>query len=184
MMTHEHGAGVTTRRRMLGGIAGTVGLSLTGCLGGQPSPTDPVDVPSDAECATCKMKPAEYPDWNAQLAFADGERTFFCSPGCLVAFHASPATFMDGRSWNDVAGVWAHDFATKELFDAESGVFALETNPDRIDAPMMKNPVPFSDRDDAAAYVDRYDNLTEADIVGLDAFDVELAAKYRGTLLE
>lgn len=183
MTTRTKPAETISRRRLLGGVAGAVGLSIAGCLGRQPSTTDPVDVPADAECATCKMKPAEYPDWNAQLAFADGDRAFFCSPGCLVAFHASPATFRAGRSWDDVAGVWAHDYPSKELFDAESGSFVLETDAGRIDAPMMKNPIPFAERGDARAYVDQYDDLTESDIVGLDAFDDELASKYRGKLL-
>lgn len=183
MTTHNHRAEAITRRRLLGGVTGAVGLSMAGCLGRQPSPSAPVAVPADAECTTCKMNPVDYPDWNAQLAFSDGERAFFCSPGCLIAFHASPETFMAGRSWDDVAGVWAHDYATHELFDAESGPFVLEMNADRIDAPMMKNPVPFAERGDAAAYVAQYDDLTEVDIVGLDAFDVDLAAKYRGKLL-
>ena len=173
----------TTRRRLLGGAAALAGFTLAGCLGGDAGTTDPVEVPTDAECAVCKMKPANYPEWNAQLAFDDGDRAYFCSPGCLVAYHAKPGTFTEGRSWEDVAGVWAHDYDSKELFDAESGVFVLEMNPDRIDAPMMRNPVPFAERADAEAYADQYDDLTTDDIVTLDAFDVELASKYRGKLL-
>lgn len=171
------------RRRVLLAGATAAGASLAGCLG-QPdgrSATEPVDpVPDDAECAVCKMKPAEFPEWNAQLSFDDEHRAFFCSPGCLVAYHADPGHFEEGRSQDAVAGVWVHDYASKELVDGQAASYVLEMDADRIDAPMSRNPVPFAAADDARGYVEQYDDLSTDDVVPLDAFDRDLAEQYRG----
>lgn len=182
-------AGLTTTRRQLLGVAGGVGaVSLAGCLGilegGGSAPNEPVDPPDEAACGVCKMKPANHPEWNAQFAFGDGTRVHFCSPGCHVAFYADPGRFMDGRSREDIETGWVTDYTSKEWTDAMDAVYVLEMNPDRIEAPMMKNPVPFETQDDATAYVEQYDDLGPDDIVGIDAFDVSLAKQYRGRFFE
>ena len=145
---------------------------------------EPVEPGDDASCGVCKMKPAKYPDWNAQLVFSDETRVHFCSPGCLVAFYADPGHFMDGRSQDGIAGVWVTDYESKETVDATTASFVLEMNPKRIDAPMMRNPVPFAEASAAMAYVDQYDDLSGEDVVGLDAFDVALAKEYRARFFE
>ena len=142
--------------------------------------SEPIDpVPEDENCAVCNMMAAEYPDWNAQVSHEDNERAYFCSPGCLVAYYADPGHFEEGRLRDDVGGVWTRDADSAELIDGTAARYVLEMDADRIDAPMMRNPVPFESEDGALAYVDRYDDLTKHDIVGLDAFDVALARKYR-----
>jgi len=177
--------GALGRRPVLAGTAAILGASVAGCLGGTGQSLDePAAVPEDATCAVCNMKPAEYPDWNAQLAFDDGERFHFCSPGCGTAFYADPGRFAEGRSRDAIEGIWFRDYGSTELTDGTAASFVLEMNADRIDAPMMKNPVPFADRADAVAYVEQYDDLGEDDVVGLDAFDVELAKQFRGRFFE
>jgi hypothetical protein len=49
---------------------------------------------------------------------------------------------------------------------------------------MRLNPAPFADRVDAVAYVEAVDYLTTDDVVELDAFDRELAGRYRSRFLE
>lgn len=143
---------------------------------------DSVSIPADAECAVCSMKPANFPDVNSQLSFADGERKFFCSPGCLTAFYGDPDNFVSGRDTNGIVGVWDHDYGTKEMIDADHASYVLETDGDRVDLPMKMNPVPFDLEADAVEYVDQYDDLTEDEIVSLLEFDRELAERYRGKL--
>lgn len=174
-----------TRRRVLELAGGAVAVSLAGCLGGGGTDTDePVEPPADASCGVCKMAPAEYPDWNAQLVFGDGTRVHFCSPGCFAAFYADPGHFEDGRSQDAIANSWVTDYLSTELTDAATASFVLEMNADRIDAPMMMNPVPFADEADAQVYVDRYDDLGADDVVGLDSFDLDIAKQYRGRFFE
>lgn len=187
--SHHPTAGPGPSRRRVIALAGGMGVvSLAGCLGaldgGGSAPEEPVDPADDAACGVCKMKPAKFPGWNAQLVFGDGTRVHFCSPGCFVAFYADPGRFLEGRRQADISAAWVTDQASGDWTDAMAASFVLETNAVRIDAPMMKNPVPFASRTDATAYVDQYDDLGSADIVGIEAFDVALAKQYRGRFFE
>ncbi|MFB6069349.1 MAG: nitrous oxide reductase accessory protein NosL [Halobacterium sp.] len=194
------------RRRLLalGVVAATTGTGLAGCLGGgggtaestdtaTPEPTDdsgtaslsePISPTEDDECGVCKMTPAEYPDYNAQLTVEAGDRVHFCSSGCMAAYYVAPGNFESAHEGASFVGVWAHDHATKDLIDATTAWFVKETNADRVDDPMMKNPLPFAVEADAESYVEKYEDLTAEDVVRLDDFDVALAKQYRGRFFE
>lgn len=183
-----------TRRTTLAVGAGLLTTGLTGCVGNQGllpgsgdgedeavdgSVGEPVEVPEDANCAVCNMMPAKFPDWNAQLRFEDDERAHFCSPGCMAAFQAVPDNFADGRTQEEIEGVWVHDFDTTELIDGLLASYVLETDAKRVDDPMMVNPLPFADREAAEAYAEQYDDLGDEDVIELAEFDRELAEQYR-----
>ena len=123
------------------------------------------------------MEPAKYPDTNAQIAHAGGQGVFFGTVGCLVAYHHDP-TFYGGPD-AAIENVWVRDFGTEELFDATEAFFVLDYSKERHEELMAHNPKPFADRADAVAYVDAYDDLDEADIVGLASFGAEQAHRYR-----
>ena len=141
-----------------------------------------VEVPDDASCAVCEMDVAKFPDWNAQALHEDDERAFFCTAGCATTYYAVPEPFAATDA--AIAGLWVTDVETRELIDGSEAHYALETDSERLDDPMMKNPAPFADREDAVAYVDAVDYLTTDDIVELSAFDRDLAEQYRGRFLE
>ena len=141
-----------------------------------------VDVPDDARCAVCDMKAANFPEWNAQTVHTDDTREFFCTSGCATTYYAATDEFAETDA--DIAGLWVRDLESRELIDGMSAYYALETDSDRLDDPMRLNPAPFANREDAVAYVDEVDTLTEADIVELSAFDRDLASQYRGRFLE
>ncbi len=195
------------RRRVLGAIGAGAAVGVAGCLGGGGDDEDgengadgddaddgddgdggdaeqtfePTEFPDDEECAVCNMTAAEYPDWNAQLVHENEDRAYFCTSGCMSTYYAVPDEFDAPDS--EIAGVWATDFETRELVDGTEAYYVLETDPDRIDDPMMRNPAPFADRDDAVAYVDEYDDLTEDDIVRIEDFDRDTAEMYRERFL-
>jgi len=147
-----------------------------------PAAIEPVSVPADARCPVCNMVPADFPDWNAQALHDDGERAFFDTSGCAVTYYALPDEFAATDA--ALAGLWVTDFETRETVDGTTAHYALETDSDRVADPMRVNPAPFADRADAEAYVDAVDYLTTEDIVGLDAFDRELASQYRASFIE
>ena len=187
------------RRSVLAAIASGSIPAVAGCLGGAtgsdasadagdlpdegPSfPDHPVDEPRDPppgrRCdGPCGMEPADYPGSNAQIAHADGSGVFFDSAGCLVSYLHDP-TFYDGPD-AAVGNAWVRDFGTKTLLDATDASYVLDYSKERHEEVMAHNPKPFADRADAVAYVDSYDDLDEADIVGLDAFGAEAAHRYR-----
>ena len=175
------------RRRFLAAVGGAIAAGLAGCASdGGPAADgaldEPASIPSDAACPVCQMVPADYPDWNAQAVHEDGQRAFFDTSGCMLAYYVEPGEFADADA--PVAGVWVTDFETRETIDGLTAHYALETDPGRVDDPMMVNPAPFADRADAVAYVDAVDYLTTDDVVGVEAFDRELAERYRGRFLE
>ncbi|CAI49235.1 NosL family protein [Natronomonas pharaonis DSM 2160] len=186
------------RRRTVLAAIGAGAAGLAGCLDGgssndpedDASPevsdqsfpdhpvTEPRDPPEGRRCdGPCGMVAAEYPDWNAQVAHADGQGAFFDTPGCLVAYYQHH-TFYDGPP-AEIEGVWVRDFETTELLDAAEAYFVLDTDDGRHAEPMGSNPKPFADRDDAVSYVESYQDLTTDDIVGLDEFGPEEAHVYR-----
>jgi nitrous oxide reductase accessory protein NosL len=139
---------------------------------------EPVDFPEDAECPVCNMMSAEYPDWNAQVVHEDGERAYLCTSGCMVAYKAYPDEF--AVSDTSIAGAWVTGYETRELIDGTEASYALETDSERVDDPMMLNPAPFEAREDAVAYVEEVDYLAEEDIVGYGDLDTDWADMYRG----
>jgi copper chaperone NosL len=146
---------------------------------------EPVDFPEDAECPVCNMMSAEFPDWNAQVVHEDGERAYLCTSGCMTAYKAYPEEFSVSDSsgaGSDIAGVWVTGYETRELIDGKEAEYALENDPERVDDPMMVNPAPFENSEDAVAYVEEVDHLAEEDIVGYDDLDPETADMYRGQL--
>jgi len=141
---------------------------------------EPAEFPEEAGCPVCNMVPAEFPDWNAQVAHEDGERAYTCSAGCVVAYVAYPEEF--AVSDTGLAGAWVTEFETGELIDGTEAHYALETKEERVDDVMGKNPAPFEKREGAVAYVDEVDYLGEDDIVRFEDFDKETADMYRGQL--
>jgi copper chaperone NosL len=177
-----------TRRRLVA-AAGALATGLAGCTGDggtdtAASPSEPATVPEDASCAVCDMMPAKFPDYNAQLTVEGSDRVFFCSSGCMAAYYVDPGTFEPSHEGATFAGIWAHDHGTKALIDARSAWFVRETDADRVDDPMQRNPLPFADRADAEAYVAEYGDLSESDILRLTDFDMDLATFYRGRFFE
>ena len=135
-----------------------------------------VDFPDD-QCEVCAMRPANHPEWNAQLAHESGDRAFCCTPGCAVAYYVAPDAF-DGPD-ESIASFWMTEFETGEFVDAFEATYVLEHETGHIDQPMGRNPYPFEDEGDALALVDEYGHLEEDDVVVLDEIDEEIAGDYR-----
>lgn len=143
---------------------------------------EPREVPAGHICnGVCGMEVIDYPDWNAQLAHANGMGAFFCTSGCMVGYLAAPDHV--GAIDAEVVGAWVTDFESGDLIDGTEAYYALEDDIDRMEEPMRVNPRPFAERSDAVAYVEEYPDLEESDVVRLDEFDLETARIYRGYAL-
>lgn len=143
---------------------------------------EPTEFPEGEECAVCNMIASDHPEWNAQLAHEDETRAYFCSSGCFLAHYVDPGRF-DGPDAAIEAG-WVTGYETGELLAAEEASFVRVTDSDHVDDIMMMNPTPFADRTDAERFVAEFDEYSDADIIGVDAFDVELAKLYRGRFFD
>ncbi len=195
-------AGRSIDRRQFVGIvaAGAIGASA-GCLGGNGDegadaddagseddgahrfatdvehPGDePLEFTGEYSCPVCNMTPADYPQWQCQLAHEDGQGAVFDTPGCLFAYYAAPPT--DAA----ITDAWVTDFGSEDFVDGFEASYVLVTDSSAVPQETMNiNPRPFEDDADAVDYLDEWDaeDLTEDDIVDLEAVDREIAAIYR-----
>ena len=185
------------RRALLGTVGAGSVAALAGCFGDDDEPSQPAgepvenepaqsgdDVPVDEladfpddSCEVCAMRPANFPEWNAQLVHENGERGFCCTPGCAVAYFAVPEAF--GGPDAPVASFWITEFQTAEFIDAFEATYVLEHETGHIDQPMGRNPYPFENEDDAYALVDDYGHLEDDDVVTLEGIDEETDGEYR-----
>ncbi|WP_256290726.1 nitrous oxide reductase accessory protein NosL [Halobellus inordinatus] len=213
-MSDSHDNDGLTRRRALGAGGAVLTLALAGCSGtgdggttetetatttqtdtatptAEPTTTETgeaslsaLEVPEDANCAVCNMKPAKFPDYNAQLQYESAEPKFFCSNGCMASFAADPGHFEEAYADASIAAAFVHDHDTTDWIDGLAASYVLEMDSERVDDPMRINPLAFDTEADATAYVEQYDDLTAEDVVGFDAFDRDLAEQYRASFFE
>lgn len=203
MHSRDADEGVLTRRRLLTASVLAVATGIAGCnrrddampetgtetttsTGTPPSAgiSEPVEpVPEESRCVVCHMYAANYPAWNAQATHENGDRVYFCSPGCLTAYHVLPGHFEEGHSRADLASEWVRAYRSGSYVDATGAYYVLEETESHIDAPMGDNPVPFAAESEALAYVESYEDRTREDIVRLAAFDVPLARRFRARFL-
>ncbi len=191
------------RRRFLGSVAGITVLG--GCLGDDeesdtdsqnggddstprlvedesfPPVSEPATVPPEPLCGVCNMTPADYPHSNAQVVHQDESRQFFCTPGCLATYSVATASLAETDA--PIENEWARDTSHESLVDAHDLHWVLDTNPDRGIDP-MRNPLPYEDHDDALAWVDDHEDLSEDDIVTFDEITVADAEEYRAFYME
>lgn len=143
--------------------------------------------PDGEECAVCNMITEDHPDWNAQLVHENGERAYFCSSGCLLAYHVDSEAF-DGPD-SPTAGAWVTDYETGELVDGTDAYYVRVADPDHVDDIMMMNPTPFDARTSAE---DLLENLNDEhgtvyddnDIITFENFDHDLAVTYRSNFFD
>jgi len=169
------------RRLLVAAGAGAATVSLTGCLDSTQGAGDdaedegegdghdadfvnePVDYP-DESCAVCARGVTDYPGWNAQMVHEDGERAFFCTSGCMGAYYTSPSSF--GVSDAEIAGVWVTDYETGETVDGTDAYYIFVRNPELVDIPAGRNPLPFAERGRAEEFTQGFDEIDASDIDG------------------
>lgn len=145
-----------------------------------PPATEPSEVPGDVQCGICNMHPGGFPDANAQAAYSSEDRTFFCSPGCAVSYLVAHDQLGEDA---DVVATWVRDADSTELLSVTEVTWVLNESPDRGPEP-MRNPVPFADEADAAAYVEDWPDLEQSDIVSTDALPEDIPIRYREYYLD
>lgn len=198
------------RRTIIGTAVSSITAAVAGCTGetdtenggtddtddeetpeDDPTPEQldsPTEFPEGEACAVCGMITPDHPEWNAQSVAEDGTRVYFCSSGCMLAYHADPEHF-DGDD-KPIENVWVTDYETGELIDGQECHYVRIEDSDHVEDIMMMNPTPFADRDSAEAFIDerneRFDAgyEPEADIISFDDFGMELAMMYRSRFFE
>ncbi len=174
---------------------------LTGSLSVNDAAVQWYQPDGDKICPVCNMLTETYEAWHAQATHVDGSRIEFCSLGCAVEYWVNPTGHdgsgydgkHDGTIEDELVTIWAPDFTDVEtgeytdshpgweaFIDMREGYFVLDENTaSKFNTPMSGSPVCFASHDDALAYVDEWDDVTEDDIVELEDLVDEHGLMYR-----
>lgn len=149
-----------------------VGL-VSACVAGQKTPemtraggVAPQEIGADVSCGKCGMFPAKYPQWQAQVVFADGNMTPFDGCKCMFGFLFDMGKYDTTHAREDVAAVLVKDFNRGEWFNAEAAYFVVGSN---VMGPMGKELIPFEDQAAAMSFheanggsIERYETINMA----------------------
>jgi len=115
--------------------------------------SDALEVPTESECPVCGMMSAEYPEWNAQVVYEDGEGDFFCSPKDAWTFYFNPGEYSD-RSKDEIKEVYFTEYNSGEFVAMNDLHFV---NGSDADGPMGgKDIVPIKGMEAAQSFADEH----------------------------
>lgn len=111
---------------------------------------EPRAVPAGARCPVCGMYPARFPQWAAQVVFADGNAQFFDSPVNLFVFLGNVPRYNVSYTAADVAASYVTDYGTGLWVDAGQAFYVTGSD---VPGPMRAGNLPaFATRSDAQAF--------------------------------
>ena len=80
-------------------------------------------VPADVRCPVCGMFPARFPDWAAQVIFANGDAQFFDSPLSFFLYLNNVPRYSPGRTASDIVARYVTDGAGSGWTDAAAAYY-------------------------------------------------------------
>jgi len=110
-----------------------------------PSPVTPT---AQDRCTVCGMFTAKYPEFLAQVVFADGSYLTFDGPKDLFKHLLDPETY-GGRNPAAGDGIFVTEYYSLEPIDARAAFFVVGSD---VLGPMGHELVPFATRDDAEEF--------------------------------
>ena len=106
----------------------------------------PLSPTAGDKCPVCGMFVAKYPDWVAQVRFADGKTVFFDGVKDLCKFYFDIGHYQPGRSAADIGAVYVTDYYTLAPIAAEYAFFVVGSN---VYGPMGHELIAFAEEDQA-----------------------------------
>lgn len=101
-------------------------------------------------CPVCGMFVEKFPEWWAQVVFADGQRVSFDGVKDLVRYLGDPGRFSAGRTAAAVVQVWVLDYYSVSPLPAESAFFVAGGD---VVGPMGREFIPFRNRPEAEEFL-------------------------------
>ncbi len=144
----------------------TVSLPLTG-------EATPVTVSKTDKCPVCGMFVAKYPDFLAQIIFADGSHAFFDGPKDMFKYYFNIKTYHAAKSLSDIAFIYVMDYYSMTPIDGRKAWYVMGGD---VFGPMGRELMPFAQETGATEFMKdhsgkkliRFDEVTPDLIKGLD----------------
>jgi len=120
------------------------------------------------KCPVCGMFVAPYPQWTAEIVFADGTHAVFDGPKDLFKFSLDVGKYLHGKSAQDIAGVFVTEYYSTELMSAKGLFFVAGSD---VMGPMGAELVPVRGENEAQTFMRDHSGrklLKFGDITGAD----------------
>jgi copper chaperone NosL len=122
------------------------------------------------KCPVCGMFVYKYPDWVAEIVFADGSREVFDGAKDLFRYYLDMRSFGGKKGQGEVAAVFVTNYYSLEPIDGRTAFYVIGSD---VYGPMGKELIPFARRADAEEFL--RDHVGRR-IVGFDEVAPELPA--------
>ncbi len=108
-------------------------------------------VPKDGEkCPVCGMFVKKYPDFLAQIVFADGNARFFDGVKDLFKYFFDMERYTNKQTIDDIAFIYVSDYYSLEPIEGQSAWYVAGS---AVYGPMGKELIPFAGEDDARQFM-------------------------------
>lgn len=132
----------------------------------------PVNPSAQDKCPVCGMFVSKYPEWYSEIIFRDGSRVFFDGSKDMFKYSLNVKKYSPSRTSNDIDSLYVMEYYSVSLIDARSAYYVIGSD---VMGPMGKELVPFSTKEDAAAFtkdhkgrIIRFKDITEAVLKEVD----------------
>jgi nitrous oxide reductase accessory protein NosL len=102
------------------------------------------------KCPVCGMFVYKYPDWVAEIIFADGSREVFDGAKDFFRYYLDMRAFGGRKGQGEVASVFVTDYYSLEPIDGRAAFYVIGSD---VYGPMGKELIPFAKRADAEEFL-------------------------------
>ncbi|MDO9041570.1 MAG: nitrous oxide reductase accessory protein NosL [Desulfocapsaceae bacterium] len=133
----------------------------------------PVTAAKADKCPVCGMFVAKYPDFLAQVIFADGSHVLFDGAKDMFKYYLNIKKYQAAKDLSDIAFIYVMDYYSMTPIDGRKAWYVIGSD---VFGPMGRELMPFVQKADAAEFMKdhfgkkliRFDEVTPDLIKGLD----------------
>ena len=131
------------------------------------------EIPDKIRCTVCGMFVAKYPNWLAQIHYADLSQTrFFDGPKDMLIFYFNPERY-DGPPREAIKDIFVKDYYALNWLPAKEAYYVVDSD---VYGPMGHELIPFAAREAAESFSKDHHGR---EILTFDAITPELIESLR-----
>ena len=109
---------------------------------GQAGEVQPVKLSDKDKCPVCGMFVAKYPDFLAQIVFADGSQVWFDGVKDMMKYYFDLPKYNPGKKADDIKAVFVADYYSLKSIDGLKALYVVGSD---VYGPMGRELIPFGD---------------------------------------
>jgi nitrous oxide reductase accessory protein NosL len=125
-------------------VIGLLTASAVNALEGSPVKPGKKD-----KCPVCGMFVHRYPDWIAEIVFADGETYFFDGAKDMFKFYFDLKTYAPEKNPAAIIAIYVTEYYDMKFIDAREAFFVMGSD---VYGPMGRELIPFAKKADAVQF--------------------------------